>query len=737
MKSLITPASSARSTRESLSHSANRRQGASLAPPSYGIPFVDQGATRESQVAPSPARDVNPPTPGVGPSGLEGRQSPSPNTVSHPSTAVIQRAPLSADGILGVLDQHDTLKGHLDTLVQGEKATNIHAETTRQQVKSAIDKYLAVGVGDDVRDNAVTLSIAIDGIAGVIAEKLYDPWIRPVIASRLMDLYGADFTKALGGDSVGKEALDPKVTGLAGVLLTNDPIGLFLHGELPKKETARRIVMMAKNATRAMHGYQEPKSGGKQLDPDEMFDLLRVRFESQMLAFTRDSVSRREDKNSAYSTKESTGAMSQRYFSELFGTHDTPASAADFAKSVKDRLDDLKRTLQTVAAWPLKQLLTPLGGPPTEVTRHESVTPAQEGALRSIERKDAAVQPTDVENDLVDYAIRSFGFDRSKAVKAVQAVREKLQKSPITISMPGHRLFETKGKKGRKNYRSGVPSAQEEFRPGTQQKRISKIKPLLGRGADSDVIEHVGEYDDPNFANERGKDYLRFRIWKDRLMTQNQGLSAAEMPKFAALNVQWGTNYATSNKALPRSDGMIKKAKQSRYDSLTPGEREDYKQEYVGDNYYGNVHLVLKDSIKTSKRVVYTATDHGAPHFDPLLAVWDAASGRMITRLKDQADGALLRTVFNEASTKPVNILTSMLLIEAQIYGRLRFSEDVAEIAYAPTIREDMKQNIRTFCKRHGIRHLEISPDDQKLTQALLATDESDEAKSYPKSAEY
>jgi hypothetical protein len=72
-----------------------------------------------------------------------------------------------------------------------------------------------------------------------------------------------------------------------------------------------------------------------------------------------------------------------------------------------------------------------------------------------------------------------------------------------------------------------------------------------------------------------------------------------------------------------------------------------------------------------------------------------------------------------EANREPVNKLTSMLQLEAQIYGRLDLTHDVAQIVVAPNVGDAVRKDAKKFCKRHKIAYMEIAPDDLTIKSAL------------------
>lgn len=279
------------------------------------------------------------------------------------------------------------------------------------------------------------------------------------------------------------------------------------------------------------------------------------------------------------------------------------------------------------------------------------------------------------------YAVNPFGFYATKAAAAVAGVVKRLDEFPVTMTMPGSAIFE-----------AGVPKGDAtECKAATVQQRVASGSSQFGCG-DDDLIAHVGGYDTPLFSDDRGDKYLQFRIWKDRMMSGNRGLSPEEMPKYGALNVDFETNWASGasnapGKRMPVIDGMTEtQLRQKKFADMTLAQKQTRVKgsKAVGENYYGDLHTVLKDSVRAQNRTVFTCTDHGAPDSDVLCAVHDALGGDFITNPKSGEQSTVLFAVFNESATQPINKLTSMLMLEAQIYGPIDMATDVAKIVVAP-----------------------------------------------------
>jgi hypothetical protein len=210
------------------------------------------------------------------------------------------------------------------------------------------------------------------------------------------------------------------------------------------------------------------------------------------------------------------------------------------------------------------------------------------------------------------------------------------------------------------------------------------------------------------------------------MMSGNSGLSPEEMPKYGALNVDWETNWSSAfnnepGKSRKAIDGMTESdLRNKKFSEMSLDQKKErVKSHAIGENYYGDVHMVLKPSVRQQNRVVFTCTDHGAPHRDALYAVYDALGGAFITNLKSGEQDKVLLSVFNESATVPINKLTSMLMLEAQVYGKLDMAKDVDQMVIAPFVHPNVKKNAKAFCKKHKITYLELAPDDPKIKGAV------------------
>jgi hypothetical protein len=205
----------------------------------------------------------------------------------------------------------------------------------------------------------------------------------------------------------------------------------------------------------------------------------------------------------------------------------TPATINDPRAAATQKLDALDTAVTLSAAqW---------GPKATIKTRDASVSQNEERVLQNIEPKDSATDISNALDALATAAETNLKLTKNGAEAAVSQLVARLNAAPITIAVPGWALFG-----------AGVPKGSKtQYKAATEQCLATDQTGALGKG--DDIVHHVGAFKDPVFVDERGEDYLRFRIWKDRLMAHNMGVSAEEMPNYGAMNLNWDINYSTSS----------------------------------------------------------------------------------------------------------------------------------------------------------------------------------------------
>jgi hypothetical protein len=245
--------------------------------------------------------------------------------------AVIQRKELNANEIVSGLETIPFVKARLDEkldLGRGAQRDK-DAQPIRTQVAAVLAQYETnLKGGDKTTNHAMMLAAVLEAVARAVAvNKLNDPALTPLLSVKLLELYRSEITSSLHEMDNAGDALH-----LAQALVADDPVALFMHGELHIEEAAHRVRQMAFIA-------------GK--DPATMFKLLRQKFEIQMATLSKTGVEKSKDKSDTYSVREATGEISSEYFSRLFAT-DTPkwvdttgGKQLDFTPASAKRLTDL------------------------------------------------------------------------------------------------------------------------------------------------------------------------------------------------------------------------------------------------------------------------------------------------------------------------------------------------------------------------------------------------------------
>ncbi len=569
---------------------------------------------------------------------------------------VLARYRLSPDAVMGAVERIPFMKGKL--------AGQLRGEDMKAQVKRQVDAYneMFESRHGGRTNTGVMLAIALNGVARMIAEELVDPGIQPRIAHHLFDLYQQEIQTQTGlggvGDKRGTEAL-----ATTRGLLADDPLGLYMHGELRVAAAAERVRKMA-------------TAMGKR--PADMYELLRHKWEAEMAAYTKKGLTDAEP-TGAYNVKETTGELSGAYFEKLFGKVAAPprkhgGGGLVFGKDAEDRLGALLAEVTTPSAAVDEAAFAP---------RHAGMTNKQERHLTEIERAEKPGVIQGARDALAVHIAKELGLARAEADALTRTIETWLKTVPLTITVEGQRWFG-----------AGAPKDDKtKFKPATETpKKTAQVAEVFGKADAIGTIEHAGKYDDAMHAAERGEKYLRFRRWKDELMTGLLGMGASEMPTFGAANVNWARMYGSME-----------------HQRADTGETKG-----AGVGYYGDVHFLLKEEVRN--RLVYTATDHGPPRREPLLALLDFVTGTNLTGLLGKRNMTMLYEVINAAKTRSMNIAAN-LPFELQIFGGIDLTRDVRKILYAPSVGGSVKMGIAIFCHAHpDVRKEEITSVGDKST---------------------
>ena len=546
-------------------------------------------------------------------------------------------------------------------------------ESMHDYVTRALAKYQEKFASDDNSlDTAMMMTMAIDRVARVVAERvLNDPSVTSELALALLKEFKNDIKAQMTGTRAESNEGDyDEVLTLTETLVSDDPISKYMHREMSKENAAQSIRRMATDTSKT---------------PTEMFDLMSQRFQASIASYQWDKL--HDEQYQAYSMKETHGELSQKYFKFLFGN-----GAGNGDWWIGDESDDesdyklkFSEDAQEKLAALRQEVLHPTQ--PAALPASDKLTDKQQAHLQDVEESEITLKPT-VRENLIEYLAELFSIPHSTAQEYLRQTEQWLREAPITITVSGSQFFATS-------------TPDTEYTPSTAKESPQKqYSEIFGRdNANQGAINHGSSWSDDGLEEDqkRGTNYLRFRRWKDQVMTGNREFSQSEMPVFGALNTEWNTVYGTDDP--------------NRY----------------GTNYYGDVHFLLnKENIQN--RLVYTATDHGVPRKDPLLVLHDFAFGGSHTWIKDVKKESMVARIVNAAISK-TPLFAGNLIFEVQIFGGVDLTRDVEKMVIAPSVEQTIQENIRTFATTNTIDH-------EVIQSPLSQQDISDYSKQIRYSAE-
>ena len=583
--------------------------------------------------------------------------SPSPSMSG--SDVVVQRVTLGPKAVLKALLTIPFMQARLGEtlhLRRDHRDTGAKIETMQQHVEAVLKQYdkRLKSTADAGTAHAMAIATVLEAVARVIAvNDLNDPALTPLLTTKLIEFYRAEIEASFQEMDEAEGALK-----LATALTVDDPVTLYMHKELRIEEAARRIRQMADLGSKT---------------PEAMFDLLRQRFELEMSTLDRGSVGGREDTGNAagsFSVREATGEVSTDYLATLFPGTTKPAKwvkggeggrrTLAFGAEAATRLDNLRTA---VAAPPGARDPGFTGAArtwqrPGEAAR--TLTIKQSAHLAAIEQADRGEDVPGIDAAVLAAFKRLFRIDDTGALAVLHQVKTGLATLPIILTVKGQSWFA-----------AGDP-LRPVYAPGSSRSQTAAYSTLFQKPAASGQVRHLGEFNDTT-GQGRGKNYGRFRNWKDQAMTGNRGLSDTELPSFAAVNINWPARSSQSATAY-------------------------------GENSYGDTHFILRKA-NVSDRLVYTATDHGRPHRDIYLAFADFVVGTepsmSQTGLKKTANDGVVRHIVNTLMTGKL-VIAPVQCFEVQIFGELDVRKDVEKIAVAPSVGPTVAANIQAFCGRQN-----------------------------------
>jgi hypothetical protein len=646
----------------------------------------------------------------------------------------IQRALLSPDQIITALTSIPYVSEKLRKNAYEGRAS--YHESMLDHVTRAVNKYNEkfaerAAESKSAMHTAQMLAIAIDGVTRILCQELFDPFIQPKLAAKLWELYQSDIREKLaqaqeaapGASAALREERSTslqKAMNVTGILVERNPVADYMHNELRPEVAADRVRQMATKA----------RETDAEITDDTMLEMLQKRFEAEIGSLTREQVTRTQhagtetgtvdvpltagwqalsylnpvlqrmnlsvtpskkqvqvqvwgEADKMYSIREAHGELSTRYLKWLVrsSNYETDNWWTGERLALSDaavaHLAKLGNCLHTLAA----------AGP--YVPRAGLTSPKQEQHLREIEEREASVPAAGAagaeEAAIAEHFEKIYAIDKAPAKELMQRVAVYLRNEvPLTITRSAGEFFG-----GTSSWQAGfsrwnplgprpTETVPTEIKAVTAdpKKSIKASELFPGKGSANDVIPYLGKWQDRPGYEPRGEYYRIFRHYKDRVQTALLDFDESEFPVFGAANLGWKTTRGTddpSKKGTPR----------------------------FGSNYYGNTTFVLnRDQVRN--RVVYTATDHGVPHRDPVLALYDFVKADSVeksaTKLKTPKRPEMVFDVVTAAVTG-APVWSKQLMFETQIFGRVDLTSDVEAIYMANDVPEPMFQLARDFQK--------------------------------------
>jgi Domain of unknown function (DUF4157) len=553
------------------------------------------------------------------------------------------RDPLTTKQILGALKNVSFIKEKLNIQLHGTKMGDRIAEMLRSWKEHCAKKN---NEDLDIRD-AMMLSMALEGVARVISEEINDPSVQPAVAQKLFELYrdavGTKLKKEKGNF---KGTARTKVLNLTEAFIADDPVTRFMHREIGLEAAARQINTMAIAA----------QATDITMTATRMFELMKQKFEVKMASYHQAQL-HADNTSDRFSIRESPGEYSTYYFEQMFGPN--PLGAGDQLQWVPQgagSADDLAFSPSAQGKLFLLEQAVAHPPVPAPVVPRAGLTAGQEQHLASIESDEAARNLAGVQAQFEQLFQTRYHITAAAAATMYTNVVQHLQNAPITITVRAADWF---GK---------AAAPDPNFQPANATVAQTPVSQIFRKHNAVGNIVHLPTWNDTGLdaTAQRGDKYMRFRAWKDELMSGLRELPARERAVFGALNVTFDTSRGG-----------------------------DSSQQH-GANYYGDLHFVL-DRNTVGPRTVYTATDHGSQHRDPIFALYDFAfGGRGVTWLKDTEKLGVIDNIVN-AVTAQQPIYGLPLLFESQIFGGVNVLTDTTAVHMASNVTAPVQAAVRQF----------------------------------------
>ena len=607
--------------------------------------------------------------------------------------AVVQAKVLDGKRLLAAVRGLDFFKDKLDNvkLAQGPSLEE-HIERVIKNYETHFARKK-----DEVTNEGMKLAALLTAVAREVARALGDPSLQSKLAVALADTYGSEIASASAakkhGFFDGKKAdqghqdVSESALALATTLVSDDPVMLFLTEKCTVEAAAWRIRKMATAA---------------KLEPAAMFTLLSEQFQMDMGAHTDTGVKQGAKKKDQIEDDEGKKGDGEFELKDLYGeiepsfyaglrplTNKVPEKLPWKKKGGLDLNGKVQKRLDNLHDKVVDKDLPSLEVSDDDLDKErklsgDTLSKGQTSHFARLRQEEEKEKQTTEKGKTPEEVVVAKLMDRYQASKekieqAIVLVVDGLKTVPLTITSKLENLFKERDDKqalphyGSK-YMSEQVLAQKEH--NLQDAIGDKDHTVDGKVT---ALGHKGG----GYVKGRGENYMRWRREKDERETGFHELSAEDLPIFGAIN----PNFATT---LGGNANLAKGDDKGNYDNATA----------FGKNYYGDVHMLLKDSVRPRSTFIARGKKFvegkRIERLDFALLLYDMVRLSMY----DFVDALMLQAIGSDKV-----VLTNMDA-EVHIYGGLDVATDVAEIYLQPehhVATDGAPQRAKDFAKTAGI----------------------------------
>ncbi|MEO9139459.1 MAG: hypothetical protein ABI345_10380 [Jatrophihabitans sp.] len=585
--------------------------------------------------------------------------------------------------------------------------------TALEHVERALkkfDKHLATKTkGNAFINEAIRIATVIDATAAELAKSINDPTLKPQIAKELIAAYRPELKLQLG--SVKKNDRDKqtdKALDLAETIVSDDPVTLYMTDKVKLADAAWRVRDMAASA--------------KTVDALQMLHILRNRFEMELGSHSQDEVSagvlakdqitETDDKGTetvgpaGFDLADLIGEISSDFYLRAVPLPKTPKDRGKLPKwgskglamkgVATQKLDALEKavidTNLKATTLTTEALTAERNKSGTDLNKKQSEHFAR---LRTEEAGDADNYEGKGESPrsyVVTKFVARYGLSQPKAESLIDDVLKAFETVPLTLTSKLENLFKERPDKLAEPQHGSAYKSE----PALMQQAVD-VSTLVGKPDRGTKTMSIGRPDD-DFKKGRGENYLRWRRDKDERETGYHGLEADDLPVFAAVNPNFTTTKG-GNANLAEWDND-----QGKWTGTT-----------YGANYYGDMHLLLKDSVRKRSTLIARGKKdvlgRRIERTDLTFLLADMFRMGMIDYVDAMVAGL----------KKPDVVVLTNMDAEVHVYGGLDMAKDVAAfylspVAFAAT--DGAADRCKKFAKGHGITVHDIGsmPADYDIT---------------------